>query len=95
VVGLGRALYIYKILWVEMLTFKRACSRQRGLWLPLTLPVWKARVSFNLLLNKKEKKSLSLRLFDVEPENAPAELLDRQMAHMTKNEEEKAEEEDA
>jgi len=76
-------------------TSKLSDSRQRGLWLPLTLPVWKARVSFNLLLNKKEKKSLSLRLFDVEPENAPAELLDRQMAHMTKNEEEKAEEEDA
>jgi hypothetical protein len=64
-----------------------SCSRQRGLWLPLTLPVWKARVSFNLLLNKKEKKSLSLRLFDVEPEHAPAEIQHKQMANMDKPEE--------
>ncbi|KAI9287495.1 S-adenosyl-L-methionine-dependent methyltransferase [Umbelopsis sp. AD052] len=68
-------------------TSKLSDSKQRGLWLPLTLPVWKARVSFNLLLNKKEKKSLSLRLFDVEPEHAPAELQNKQMANMNKSDE--------
>ena len=62
--------------------------------MPLTLPVWKARVSFNLLLNKKEKKSLSLRLFDVEPEHAPAELLERQLAHMKKTEEQEPKEDE-
>ncbi|CAM0136233.1 tRNA (cytosine-5-)-methyltransferase ncl1 [Umbelopsis sp. WA50703] len=67
-------------------TTKLADAAQRGLWLPLTLPVWKARVSFNLLLNKKEKKSLSLRLFDVEPEEIPAELRNRQMANIQSEE---------
>ncbi|CAO3676923.1 unnamed protein product [Umbelopsis vinacea] len=75
-------------------TSKLSDSKQRGLWLPLTLPVWKARVSFNLLLNKKEKKSLSLRLFDVEPEHAPAELLERQLAHMKKTEEQEPKEDE-
>lgn len=69
-----------------MLLFSFPISSQRGLWLPLTLPVWKARVSFNLLLNKKEKKSLSLRLFDVEPEEIPAELRNRQMANINTEE---------
>ncbi|OZJ03575.1 hypothetical protein BZG36_03041 [Bifiguratus adelaidae] len=45
----------------------------------LVLPVWKARVSFNVLINKQERKSLAMRLFGELPQDVPPNL--QQLTH--------------
>ncbi|KAG1446500.1 hypothetical protein G6F56_009548 [Rhizopus delemar] len=40
----------------------------------LILPIWKGRKSLNVLLNKKDKRSLCERLFNVIPETTPEHL---------------------
>ncbi|CAO3616776.1 unnamed protein product [Mucor hiemalis] len=44
---------------------------------PLVLPVWKGKNSLNVLLNKKDKRSLCQRIFDIIPETTPDHLLQR------------------
>jgi hypothetical protein len=44
---------------------------------PLILPVWKGKNSLNVLLNKKDKRSLCQRIFGIIPETTPDHLLQR------------------
>ncbi|SAM02707.1 hypothetical protein [Absidia glauca] len=43
----------------------------------MLLPVWRAKLSVNVLLNKHDKKSLCQRLFGVTPEPIPAHIKDK------------------
>ncbi|ORZ03789.1 S-adenosyl-L-methionine-dependent methyltransferase [Syncephalastrum racemosum] len=54
-----------------------------GLVLPLSIPVWRGRVSVGALLNKQEKKALCQRIFGVVPEETPAHLKERSVANQS------------
>ncbi|KAI8074437.1 S-adenosyl-L-methionine-dependent methyltransferase [Gongronella butleri] len=51
----------------------------------LQIPVWRGKSSLNVLLNKHDKKSLCVRLFDIVPEATPAHIKDRALSNQNKN----------
>lgn len=52
---------------------QKACQ----MTVPIALPVWKGKNSLNVLLNKKDKRSLSQRIFGIIPEATPDHLVQR------------------
>ncbi|KAG2194054.1 hypothetical protein INT47_008138 [Mucor saturninus] len=52
---------------------QKACQ----MTVPIVLPVWKGKNSLNVLLNKKDKRSLSQRIFGIIPEATPDHLVQR------------------
>ncbi|RCH86349.1 hypothetical protein CU098_004063 [Rhizopus stolonifer] len=58
---------------------------------PLILPVWKGKNSLNVLLNKKDKRSLCQRIFDIIPESTPDHLVQRSTEHQALKDKQDAE----
>ncbi|GAA5807848.1 hypothetical protein MFLAVUS_001227 [Mucor flavus] len=52
-------------------------EKESQMTVPIVLPVWKGKNSLNVLLNKKDKRSLSQRIFGVIPEATPDHLVQR------------------
>ncbi|KAJ8657543.1 hypothetical protein O0I10_006845 [Lichtheimia ornata] len=48
---------------------------------PMSLPVWRGRVSLSLLLNKQDKRALCQRIFGVIPEGTPEHLKEKSAAN--------------
>ncbi|OBZ86764.1 tRNA (cytosine(34)-C(5))-methyltransferase [Choanephora cucurbitarum] len=57
---------------------------------PLILPVWKGKNSMNVLLNKKDKRSLCQRIFDIIPETTPEHLIKKSTEHQALREQQDA-----
>ncbi|ORX42903.1 S-adenosyl-L-methionine-dependent methyltransferase [Hesseltinella vesiculosa] len=51
----------------------------------LMIPVWKGKTSVNVLLNKHDKKSFCMRLFDEIPEDIPDHIKERGLVNQNKD----------
>ncbi|KAI8985845.1 S-adenosyl-L-methionine-dependent methyltransferase [Pilobolus umbonatus] len=61
-------------------------KKDRNLIVPMILPVWRGTDSLNVLLNKIDKKSLCMRLFDIIPESTPEHLIEKSHEHHLRRE---------
>lgn len=55
----------------------KAEEKESQMTVPIVLPVWKGKNSLNVLLNKKDKRSLAQRIFGMIPEATPDHLVQR------------------